>query len=61
VHSINYIPGEDTVTKVGSNFIRTAVKNTWGSGNVGYAMYMDAAAMCVMGFGFLYTFRYIHG
>lgn len=48
--------GVDTVTKVGDNHIRTVVSNTWGSGNVGYAMYMDAAAMCVLGFGMLYTF-----
>ena len=46
------------MTKVGDNHIRTVVSNTWGSGNVGYAMYMDAAAMCVLGFGMLYTFRY---
>ena len=50
-------PAGETVTKVGDNYVRTVTSNTWGSGNVGYTMYMDAAAMCALGFGFLYTFR----
>jgi len=48
--------GEDKVETVRGFKVRTVVSNTWGSGNVGYAMYMDAAAMCVLGFGFLYVF-----
>jgi len=48
--------GVDTITKVGNEDVRTAVENTWASGNVSYSMYMDAAAMCVLGFGFLYVF-----
>ena len=47
----------ETVTKVGDNYVRTVTTNTWGSGNVGYTMYMDAAAMCALGISFLYAFR----
>lgn len=49
--------GADTVKEIaGDNWERVPVGTSFSQGIMAYPMYMDAAAMCVMGFGFLYVF-----
>ena len=38
--------------------MRTPLHNTFGNQINAYGMHTDAVAMCVLGFGFLYVFRF---